>query len=69
MKKFASINNIIVPAIERMLRWVVRTFFELLQLTGLAYATMQLISASFAVEIACTMVVVFSAHYFSKYWK
>jgi hypothetical protein len=58
--------NKAVPYIERFIKWVVRTVFELLKLTGLAFMVMHLIVAAFAIEVAITSIVVFSAVYLTK---
>lgn len=58
--------NKAVPYLERFIKWVVRTAFELLKLTGLAFMVMHLIVAAFAIEVGVTVIVVFSAVYLTK---
>jgi len=55
--------NKAVPVVERAVRWVIRTVFELLKLTGLAFMVMHLIVAAFVIEVAITCIVVFAAVY------
>jgi ABC-type proline/glycine betaine transport system permease subunit len=61
--------NKVVPVIERTIKWVVRTAFELLKLTGLAFTIMHLVSAALIIEAVLTGVAVFASLYFTKFWK
>ncbi len=58
--------NKAVPYIERLLKWVMRTVFEILKLTGLAFMVIHLIVATLAIEIALACIVVFAAVYVTK---
>ena len=69
MKYITNQFNKLVPILERMLRWIVRTSFELIKLTGLAFTIMHLISAAIVVEAILAGVAVFASLYFTKYWK
>lgn len=53
--------NKAVPYVERLLKWVVRTVFELLKLTGLAFMIVHLIAATLIVELVLAGIVVFAA--------
>lgn len=55
------------PLLERTLKWVVRTAFQLLQLMGLAFTVMHLITAVVIVEAVVAGITVFASVYFSKY--
>lgn len=52
--------------VQRAVMWVVRTAFELLKLTGLAFMVMHLIVAAFVIEVGITCIVVFAAIYLTS---
>ena len=58
--------NKIVPAINRLTKWLIRAAFELLKLTGLGYMVMELIVASSTIEVGLSVIVVFSAVYITR---
>jgi hypothetical protein len=67
MRKFITNQfNKAVPVIERAVKWLVSTAFELLKLIGLAFMVMHLIVATLAIEAVLTTIVVFAALYFTK---
>jgi hypothetical protein len=61
--------NKAMPYVERAIKWVVRTAFELLKLTGLAFTILHLVSAALIIEAVLTGVAVFASLYFTKFWK
>lgn len=67
MKYITNLTAKAVPSIERALKWAVRTTFQVIQLMGLAFTVMHLISAAVAIEVAIASITVFASVYFSKY--
>jgi hypothetical protein len=49
-----------------MIKWCVRTAFELLKLTALAFMVLQVIAATLFVEVAIAAIVVFAAAYIPR---
>lgn len=67
MRKFLKTKlNKVTPYINRAIRFTVRSMFELIKLTGLAFTVMHLVVALYMVEVAITAIVVFAAVYFTK---
>ena len=67
MRKFIkSLSTKAKPVIERAAKWVIRTAFELLKLTALAFMVMHVIVAAIAVEAILAGIVVFAAVYIPR---
>lgn len=68
-KTIKNLLNKAKPVIERAIKWAVRTAFEMLKLTGLAFTVMHLVSAQLIIEGALAGITVFASLYFTKYWR
>lgn len=56
----------LVPRIERAIKWLIRTFFELIQLATLGWSVLYFIVAPAAIEYALAGITVFTAAWFTK---
>lgn len=58
--------NKAVPVVERAIKWAVRTAFEILKLSAVAFMVMHVIVAAFVIEVVLASIVVFAALYIPR---
>lgn len=58
--------NKAVPVVERAIKWAVRTAFEILKLSAVAFMVMHVIVAAFVIEVALASIIVFAALYIPR---
>lgn len=56
----------VLPLIERAAKWAVRTAFETLKVTALAYMVISTVIAPLAIEATLSAIVVFAAVYIPR---
>jgi len=66
MQWITKLFNKAMPIVDRAMKWVIRSIFEMLQLIGLAFMVMSLITATLIVEVILAGIVVFSAIYITR---
>lgn len=66
MQWITKLFNKAMPIVDRAMKWVIRSIFEMLQLIGLAFMVMSLITATLIVEAILAGIVVFSAIYITR---